>query len=621
MVFRTRPRTAATGAQAQGKSASPRSFGASALALARSAMRPRPLRVVLSAVLGAQAFLNPGGSWEGNPALPPATAEVVRLHPPEVPGADANQVFDDLAVRLRGFTRPGFAYHTGLGVTYDGVTYVKGVPYARPLSGPVKEFLQLSMDALVLQGERRSLILGAPRPVFQREWAKAPGITSEEKLAHIAWRPGSPLARSARRDALKNLQARIATYERFNRDFPGFGGVLPWYEFDFRGRRIVPTDDWRDRVAALDAGFWGWGMASASFLLQEAARGDPSLQPLAERYTVATERLARNLVPMFFNPQTGGIRTEVRLLRGSAVPPEQNAYEDISGGVELQANDDGQAMISFMEEFADWSHQREGRAALHRRPAASPLVPRGTRMVVPYNTLDVAAPHEGNARVLLPGDVPRVQALRAAQTWVMVDDAVRAGLPALVAAANVPRFQAENFPRPDGHVTYRNDVGSSRMSGRAVSPDHIAAIGGDFVLGSSGYFNTLALWLKAGLQQADASSVASFAARRGIPDGYNADTNEWANCLTWDNQFVLLLSLPGQFPEEVARSNARSAARGGVDVGVGLAPLVRRILQSRPGGYERFLAGVSQDYRLFEGMALDGDVSMPEPDTHGNPKR
>ena len=44
----------------------------------------------------------------------------------------------------------------------------------------------------------------------------------------------------------------MTSYEKFNREYPGFGGFLPWFLNQNAGMR--PTDDWQNRVPGLDNG-------------------------------------------------------------------------------------------------------------------------------------------------------------------------------------------------------------------------------------------------------------------------------------------------------------------------------------------------------------------------------
>jgi hypothetical protein len=48
------------------------------------------------------------------------------------------------------------------------------------------------------------------------------------------------------------LTKKIATYEDFNKRYPGYGGFFPWITSN--GSNVGPTPDWVNRVPSLDNG-------------------------------------------------------------------------------------------------------------------------------------------------------------------------------------------------------------------------------------------------------------------------------------------------------------------------------------------------------------------------------
>lgn len=48
------------------------------------------------------------------------------------------------------------------------------------------------------------------------------------------------------------LKKKIATYEKFASDYPGYGGFLPWVSVTKLG--VTPTWDWTTGVPSLDNG-------------------------------------------------------------------------------------------------------------------------------------------------------------------------------------------------------------------------------------------------------------------------------------------------------------------------------------------------------------------------------
>ncbi len=56
---------------------------------------------------------------------------------------------------------------------------------------------------------------------------------------------------------------KIGTYEQFAKDYPGYGGFLPW--MNVNPTNVTPTWDWDYRVPSLDNGqlFWAaYGLAA-----------------------------------------------------------------------------------------------------------------------------------------------------------------------------------------------------------------------------------------------------------------------------------------------------------------------------------------------------------------------
>lgn len=53
-------------------------------------------------------------------------------------------------------------------------------------------------------------------------------------------------------EALDMLKKKIATYEKFASDYPGYGGFLPWVSVTKLG--VTPTWDWTTGVPSLDNG-------------------------------------------------------------------------------------------------------------------------------------------------------------------------------------------------------------------------------------------------------------------------------------------------------------------------------------------------------------------------------
>jgi hypothetical protein len=54
---------------------------------------------------------------------------------------------------------------------------------------------------------------------------------------------------------------KLATFERFNAQYPGFGGFLPWFHTDAASGGLAPQPPhWVDAVPSLDNGEMLWTM-------------------------------------------------------------------------------------------------------------------------------------------------------------------------------------------------------------------------------------------------------------------------------------------------------------------------------------------------------------------------
>src|SRR5262249_40537947 len=97
--------------------------------------------------------------------------------------------------------------------------------------------------------------------------------------------------------ALNVLERKIASYERFTRDYPGFGGFLPW--FSVQRARIVPASRyWSDKVPGLDNGQLAWSLYLAAHSLADAGYGE-----LAARFRRHLDLMAQNVVRVFYDAQ------------------------------------------------------------------------------------------------------------------------------------------------------------------------------------------------------------------------------------------------------------------------------------------------------------------------------
>jgi hypothetical protein len=58
---------------------------------------------------------------------------------------------------------------------------------------------------------------------------------------------------------LQVLEKKIASYEQWNQEFPGFGGFIPWVYVNDTGMVPIPPA-WSNKVPGLDNGEMIWGI-------------------------------------------------------------------------------------------------------------------------------------------------------------------------------------------------------------------------------------------------------------------------------------------------------------------------------------------------------------------------
>jgi len=116
------------------------------------------------------------------------------------------------------------------GLTYDGtqIDFDTGKPHTplHDFSASSKESLHVSVLALALQGDSNAQLF----------------INNGE--AGFA----------AIKRSLILSDRKISSYEKFNQNYPGFGGFLPWFRVNDSGIVVFTDQMWKDHVPGLDNG-------------------------------------------------------------------------------------------------------------------------------------------------------------------------------------------------------------------------------------------------------------------------------------------------------------------------------------------------------------------------------
>jgi hypothetical protein len=400
---------------------------------------------------------------------------------------------------------------------------------------------------------------GRLRPGGLRNWSAA----SKESL-HVTMLvkslAGDPTARRLfpPREALVQLERKIASYERFHREHPGYGGFLPWYKVE--GGRILPMPDWQNRVPGLDNGQLAWSLYVAAHALEEKGH-----RGLAARYRRHLDLMKRNVVAIFFDPGAGKLRAEARLERGNQVPVARNRYRNQVADYFLDDAYEGLLLNHFADLFGDWRGQESGRESLWAAPR---------RLPVQYRTqsgraITVArghwfSSHEDWGFLVLPFlDDPGARKLYDAAQRVRVTHAHEDGLPGLLASTHQPL----TAPGTPGYVS---NLGISSIAKHPARTD---------ILTPYAAF-PLALWDRHAFVDwlRKMVSAPGMLGPYGMGESFSAAGGH-APVLTWDGKALPMVAWMG-----------------------GTIAETRRYLE-RDGLLGRFLARVRADYRLFETTA------------------
>lgn len=181
--------------------------------------------------------------------------------------------------------------HPVTGLTYDGFNLDRQTGRAeepRIISAPSKECLDVGLCASALSGNQ----LTAP-VISPKDPSKAPQV------------------------ALKILEKKIAGYEKFLKENPGYAGYLPWY---ICGDEVKPTNDWKNEFPGLDNGEWIWTM-----LITERVLDLKGHSALAKRYREYNDRIRNNIVTIFYDEKAGMVRGDIRF-----VPDGKGGYDYVT---------------------------------------------------------------------------------------------------------------------------------------------------------------------------------------------------------------------------------------------------------------------------------------------------
>ena len=442
----------------------------------------------------------------------------------------------------RRFYQPGVSYDRATGLTFDGhpvnirTGKLRGAP--RNWSAASKESLHIILLTRAVEGDPVAQALITPDP------------------AH----PEKAVGR-----ALDVLGKKIDSYRTFDREHPGFGGFLPW--FQVKGGKMEPTSDWNYRVPGLDNGQLAWSLYMAERALRE--HGHPAL---ADRYGAQLQLMKDNVVRIFYDPKARQLRAEAKIARGEDVAPGENHYQNNQPKYLLDDAYEGLMLVHFADMFGDWSQAPTGaREAVWRTPRRRPAhFDAGGREVTVAQGHWFSSHEQWGFLVLPYRDVPVADRLFTNAQRVRTQFAAENGQSGLFASTHHP-VSENTFS-----LGYESAAGIQEVAKEKVR-------GGEPIFAPYAAFpvalvdrSVFAGWLESMVDR------PGMFGPYGIGESYSEDGKS-SPVLTWDGKALPMIGLMGGVGGEIGR------------------------YMKEDGVYRQFIGRVKQDYRLFDGVKIHGD--------------
>lgn len=434
------------------------------------------------------------------------------------------------------FHQDTIGYNDKSGLTYDGINidYKTGIVIgvSRNWSAPSKESLHITILSLAIAGDPRACLFISP---------------------------DDPSAASKK--AVKILTKKIKSYEKFNKEYPGFGGFLPWFKASDKGLKPAvfkekPEWDWSDRVPALDNG----QLALALFLASDILKQNKYYK-LAKQYQNYWTRLAENSVMIFYDNSCGKIRGETKINNINSIPKQGNYFHD--DPYYLISPYEGELMVIFMSLFGNWKDTSEIKKIWHQKYITRVDYPvkdekglnhivksvlRGIFIIGPKKRITVRkgfwySSHEmWNFLVLLYQDIEIIKKIfingEKARTWYSAEN----NIPGLFSSVNPPINEEEE---------YYSDLGIPELAEQPVTHQHIIAPYAAFpvILADE---RIGVVWLHNMLLG------SSMQGPYGISESITIDGERIAPLLTWDGKITVTLALIGTSTEKMREALMRA---------------------------------------------------------------
>lgn len=321
------------------------------------------------------------------------------------------------------------------GITYDGYHLDPCTGKAvkvRALSAPSKECLDIAILVKALEGNPTIALV-----------MTGGDVKKAEKMA------------------VDILAKKIVSYECFYRDFPGYGGFMPWI---LLGEKITPAKDWVEYLPSLDSGEWAWTLLLAEMILREKG-----YIKLADRYAAYNKILMRNVVKILYDSTAGKVRADVRICDIRSADSRYETASEKSGHLDFLSGEHGVHEGSMMVLYVSLFGKDLPDDAVERIWSSIAM----KRVEHKYGTTwqgYYASAHESWAYLIIPfRDVEGYRQLFKIREIIRSQNAAERGYPGFATSAYEP-----------GHIAYLDGAGIEGVASQPIRNNHMFVVYGAF---------------------------------------------------------------------------------------------------------------------------------------------
>uniref|UniRef100_A0A7E4W8T6 Ldi domain-containing protein n=1 Tax=Panagrellus redivivus TaxID=6233 RepID=A0A7E4W8T6_PANRE len=237
-----------------------------------------------------------------------------------------NALIEDIMTWEGKFMVNGIGLNAKSGLTYDGswLNYSTGLPILlHDFSAASKESVHLGLLALGLDETKTHV-----QTLFKSSMGGNGNVKDY---------------------VLDVLKRKLASYNGWDKQYPGFGGYLPWYSVTDDGMKLLEHEEWKSAVPSLDNGEMIWGLIAVVQALKDANQPD-----LANDYQNYVDKLSLTALDIFLNETSKGIRC-VAQISDITKSPKENTYSQDNTCL-LDDPYEGELFLLFAELYSDWSN-------------------------------------------------------------------------------------------------------------------------------------------------------------------------------------------------------------------------------------------------------------------------